>query len=55
MCGDEECFNGLVGTYETNILSFGEDDDGEIYMLTTSFASPQEPNGKVYKIVDPRR
>lgn len=28
MCGPEVCFNGLVGSYEKHILSFGEDDDG---------------------------
>lgn len=28
MCGDEICFNGLIGEYALNVLSFGEDDDG---------------------------
>ena len=32
MCGNETCFNGLVGVYEKNILSFGEDANGN-YML----------------------
>ena len=29
MCGQDLCFNGLKFTYETNIMSFGEDDDGQ--------------------------
>ena len=55
MCGSDVCFNGLVGEYQTNIMSFGEDDNGEIYVLTTSYASSTVSVGKVYKIVDPRR
>ncbi|CAH1790930.1 unnamed protein product [Owenia fusiformis] len=55
MCGPDVCFNGLVGTYEPNILSFGEDQDGELYILTTDFASSTSASGKVYKIVDPIR
>jgi len=55
MCGDDVCFNGLLNTYNRKILSFGEDDDGEIYMLTTSFDSTGSAGGAVYKFVDPRR
>ena len=33
ICGSDVCFNGLVSEYETNILSFGEDDNGEVICL----------------------
>ena len=39
MCGSDVCFNGLTSSYDRNILSFGEDEDGEVYILTTNFAS----------------
>ena len=54
-CGPDVCFNGLTGLYVQNILSFGEDFDGEIYMLSTSYASSAVDSGKVYKFVDPKR
>ena len=54
-CGPDICFNGLTGSYVRNILSFGEDFDGEIYMLSTSLASSAADSGRVYKFVDPRR
>lgn len=54
-CGSDVCFNGLSTQFETNILSFGEDDDGEIYILTTSYANNEFARGNIYKIVDPRR
>ena len=55
--GDESvCTGGLVGIdRETFILSFGEDEEGELYMLTTSQANPTETGGVVYRIVDPSR
>ena len=28
---------------------------GEIYILSTSFASPAKPFGKIYRLVDPIR
>lgn len=50
------CIGGLVGQdRERFILSFGEDQDGELYILTTSNASPLLPAGVVYNIVDPAR
>ena len=50
------CTGELVGTERAkNILSFGEDEDGELYILTTSFASSTSPQGVVYQIIDPAR
>lgn len=50
------CTGNLVGQdRERFILSFGEDEDGELYVLTTSNASPTQPVGVVYHIVDPAR
>ena len=55
--GDETiCTDGLVGgERERFILSFGEDEEGELYMLTTSRARPTQSSGVVYRIVDPSR
>ena len=50
------CTDGLVGAErKKHILSFGEDEDGEIYLLATSFASTTFPDGVVYHLVDPSR
>lgn len=50
------CIGGLVGTErERFVLSFGEDEDGELYVLTTRDAVPTDPVGAVYHIVDPAR
>lgn len=56
MGDDSTCIGELVGQRrERFVLSFGEDEDGELYILTTSSASPHEPAGVVYNIVDPAR
>lgn len=49
------CHSGLTGNLEKNILSFGEDEAGELYVLVTDFASPTHTGGKVYRIIDPAR
>ena len=50
------CIGDLVGEErETFILSFGEDEDGEVYVLTTSSAVVTATRGTVYHIVDPAR
>src|SRR5690606_11775606 len=36
---------------EEFVLAFGEDADGELYVLTTEQAGPQGETGKVYRIV----
>ncbi|XP_070578938.1 HHIP-like protein 1 isoform X1 [Ptychodera flava] len=54
--GDESiCNNGLIGSYPTKILSFGEDEAGEVYILSTDYESNTHYGGKVMKIVDPSR
>ena len=56
MGNDTVCTDGLVGAErERNILSFGEDEDGELYILTTSYASPTNRSGVVYHLADPSR
>ena len=56
MGDDGVCTGELVGTERAkHILSFGEDEDGELYILTTSNPSPSSPQGVVYQIVDPAR
>ncbi|HEX5726237.1 MAG TPA: PQQ-dependent sugar dehydrogenase [Longimicrobiaceae bacterium] len=41
---------GRLGHY---LLSFGQDQAGEIYLLTTDVAGPTGNSGKVYRLVDP--
>ena len=55
--GDEgTCTGGLVGADRQRfILSFGEDEEGELYVLTSSTVSPRQNTGVVYRIVDPSR
>ena len=55
--GDEgTCTGGLVGaSRERFILSFGEDEEGELYVLTSSRANARVDSGVVYRIVDPSR
>ncbi len=56
MGGEDVCTGDLVGGGRAHfIVSFGEDEDGEVYVLATSRASPSSPQGVVYQIVDPAR
>ena len=56
MGGDETCTGNLVGTDRRRyILSFAEDEDGELYILTTSRASATSSQGVVYQLIDPSR
>ncbi|XP_060553036.1 HHIP-like protein 1 isoform X2 [Ruditapes philippinarum] len=55
MCGSDWCVPPLTNEYETSIISFGEDEYGEVYMLSTKLASTSSYQGTVYKIVDPMR
>ncbi|XP_045213312.2 uncharacterized protein LOC123564080 [Mercenaria mercenaria] len=55
MCASDWCVPPLTNDYATSIISFGEDEYGEVYMLSTSFASTASFAGTVYKIVDPMR
>ena len=50
------CTGSLVGEGRLrHILSFGEDEEGELYILATSYASTTRAEGVVYRIVDPAR
>ncbi len=56
MGGEDTCTGNLVGGERAHyITSFGEDEDGEVYILATGRASPTSPQGVVYQIVDPAR
>lgn len=56
MGDSSSCIGSLVGQErERFVLAFGEDEDGELYILTTSRASSTDPVGVVYHIVDPSR
>ncbi|XP_069098704.1 hedgehog-interacting protein isoform X1 [Pleurodeles waltl] len=43
------------GFFSGHVLGFGEDELGEIYILTSSKSMTQSHSGKLYKIVDPKR
>ncbi|KAF6073330.1 HHIP like 2 [Phyllostomus discolor] len=52
----ESCaFPGLVSTHSKFIISFAEDEAGELYFLATSYPSAYAPRGSIYKLVDPSR
>ncbi|KAH9509188.1 HHIP-like protein 1 [Bulinus truncatus] len=53
LCGSSLCQGSLIGYLPDYILSFGEDEEGEIYMLTSQSSSSGKCDGKLYKIVDP--
>ncbi|GAB5570475.1 hedgehog-interacting protein [Prionailurus iriomotensis] len=42
------------GYFSGHILGFGEDELGEVYILSSSKSMTQTHNGKLYKIVDPK-
>ncbi|KAJ8409130.1 hypothetical protein AAFF_G00241510 [Aldrovandia affinis] len=48
-------FPQLINNYHQYIISFGEDEAGELYFMSTSFPSSISPSGVVYKVVDPSR
>uniref|UniRef100_F7DUE2 Hedgehog interacting protein n=1 Tax=Ornithorhynchus anatinus TaxID=9258 RepID=F7DUE2_ORNAN len=43
------------GFFSGHILGFGEDELGEVYILSSSKSMTQPHNGKLYKIFDPKR
>uniref|UniRef100_A0A8C9STJ8 Hedgehog-interacting protein n=1 Tax=Scleropages formosus TaxID=113540 RepID=A0A8C9STJ8_SCLFO len=45
------CSSTLVG----QLLGFGEDELGEVYVLATSKTAAQSDSGKLYKLMDPKR
>ncbi|NWR60766.1 HIPL2 protein, partial [Bucorvus abyssinicus] len=48
-------FPGLISSYSKFIISFAEDEAGELYFMSTSYASAYAPHGSLYKFVDPAR
>ncbi|EHH28164.1 hypothetical protein EGK_18536, partial [Macaca mulatta] len=48
-------FPGLINNYYPYIISFGEDEAGELYFMSTGEPSATAPRGVVYKIIDPSR
>ncbi|XP_072895524.1 HHIP-like protein 1 [Hemitrygon akajei] len=48
-------FPGLRDHYHRYIISFAEDEAGELYFLSTRIPTSTSPTGVVYKIVDPSR
>lgn len=54
---DDVCTGDLVGVARRKriILSFGEDEDGELYVVTVRTTLNRYPSGVIYKLVDPAR
>ncbi|KAM6912815.1 HHIP-like protein 2 [Xenentodon cancila] len=48
-------FPGLINHYHKYIISFAEDEAGELYFLATSYPSAMSPYGTVFKFMDPSR
>ncbi|OCT77570.1 hypothetical protein XELAEV_18028662mg [Xenopus laevis] len=48
-------FPRLINKYSKFIISFAEDEAGELLFLSTSQASAYSPQGSIYKLVDPSR
>ncbi|XP_072545128.1 HHIP-like protein 1 [Salminus brasiliensis] len=48
-------FPGLINNYYQYIISFAEDEAGELYFMSTGVPSATSATGVVYKIVDPSR
>ncbi|KAA0711409.1 HHIP-like protein 2 [Triplophysa tibetana] len=48
-------FPGLINQHHKFIISFAEDEAGELYFLATSYPSTMSAFGTVYKFVDPSR
>lgn len=49
------CTGNLWNFFPKNILSFGEDEAGEVYMLVTDIASSSHTGGKIFRFVDPNK
>uniref|UniRef100_A0A673JHG9 HHIP-like 2 n=1 Tax=Sinocyclocheilus rhinocerous TaxID=307959 RepID=A0A673JHG9_9TELE len=48
-------FPGLINHHHKFIISFAEDEAGELYFLATSYPSAMSPFGTLYKFMDPSR
>ena len=49
------CNNGLASYYARNILSFAEEENGELLILSTYYPAPHSGAGRLYRLVDPAR
>eukprot|EP00069_Balaena_mysticetus_P019687 bmy_02546T0 len=48
-------FPGLINNYYPHIISFAEDEAGELYFMSTGVPSATVARGVVYKMIDPSR
>uniref|UniRef100_A0A672VBY9 HHIP like 2 n=1 Tax=Strigops habroptila TaxID=2489341 RepID=A0A672VBY9_STRHB len=48
-------FPRMISSYSKFIISFAEDEAGELYFLSTSYPSAYAPHGSLYKFIDPAR
>ncbi|XP_032965261.1 HHIP-like protein 1 isoform X2 [Rhinolophus ferrumequinum] len=48
-------FPGLINNYYPHIISFAEDEAGELYFMSTGVPSATAARGVVYKMIDPSR
>ncbi|NXN53682.1 HIPL2 protein, partial [Rynchops niger] len=48
-------FPGMISSYSKFIISFAEDEAGELYFMSTSYPSAYAPRGSLYKFIDPAR
>ncbi|XP_068195474.1 HHIP-like protein 2 [Antennarius striatus] len=48
-------FPGLINHHHKFIISFAEDEAGELYFLATGYPSTLSPTGTVFKFMDPSR
>ncbi|XP_028251516.1 HHIP-like protein 1 isoform X2 [Parambassis ranga] len=48
-------FPGLINHFHQYIISFAEDESGELYFMSTGIPSATSPSGVIYKVVDPSR
>ncbi|ELR57803.1 HHIP-like protein 1, partial [Bos mutus] len=53
--GQTCAFPGLINNYYPHIISFGEDEAGELYFMSTGMPSATVAHGVVYKMIDPSR
>ncbi|KAI5162478.1 Hhip-Like Protein 1 [Manis pentadactyla] len=53
--GQTCAFPGLINNYYPHIISFGEDEAGELYFMSTGVPSATAARGVVYKVADPSR
>ncbi|XP_012563378.2 HHIP-like protein 2 isoform X1 [Hydra vulgaris] len=53
MANKNLCNNGLHQNYYKHILSFAENEAGELFILAVKYPHPLKSFGKIYKLVDP--